>query len=168
MGSSAGVCVCLLCTNRFMRVWMWGWLGTPCLLILTEWLISANWEGQFKQAQRSGCHTSVTWVQRDRQWRLLQPSLFPQTQPSLYALQSTPPPLLIVPGSRPGPAELSQSGALCLDGAISSQPTSEKRTGQGSGQRLRQKHGCLWHLGSQQLTEGPIQRRSCWSMICIE
>lgn len=34
---------------------------------------------------------------------------FPQTQPSVYALSSTPP-LLVVPGSRPGPAELSQSG----------------------------------------------------------
>ncbi len=29
-------------------------LDTPCLLILTESLISANWVGQFKQAQQSG------------------------------------------------------------------------------------------------------------------
>lgn len=31
------------------RDWM-----CPCLLILTESLISANWEGQFKQAPESG------------------------------------------------------------------------------------------------------------------
>lgn len=29
-------------------------LDTPCLLILTESLISANWVGQFKQARQSG------------------------------------------------------------------------------------------------------------------
>lgn len=36
-------------------------MNALCLLIFTESLITTNWEGQFKQAQRSSCHTSVTW-----------------------------------------------------------------------------------------------------------
>lgn len=39
-----------------------GLMNALCLLIFTESLITANWEGQFKQAQRSSCRGSVTWV----------------------------------------------------------------------------------------------------------
>ena len=99
----------------------------------------------------------------------LQPSLFPNP-----ALPASPPPWAPPPGCPWPPAwprRVATEWALCLDTAISSQRTSEMWAGQGSGQRRRQKHGCLRHLGSQQLTEGPTQRRGCWSMgsvICIE
>lgn len=36
-------------------------MNALCLLIFTESLITTNWEGQFKEAQRSSCHMSVTW-----------------------------------------------------------------------------------------------------------
>lgn len=39
-----------------------GVMNAPRLLVLPESLITANWEGQFKQAQRSRCAGSVTWV----------------------------------------------------------------------------------------------------------
>lgn len=41
-----------------------GLMNALCLLIFTESLITANWEGQFKQAQRSSCRGSVTCFPR--------------------------------------------------------------------------------------------------------
>lgn len=107
------------CMLVCFRVCVWVWVDTLCLLILTESLISANWEGQFKQAQRSGCHTSVTWVQRGRQCRVFCPApAHPLPTPS------SPGPL----GSPWPPAQhcrVATEWALCLDTAISSQQTSE-------------------------------------------
>lgn len=96
----------------------------------------------------------------------------PKRNPLCASSFSTPPyPAPGCPQPLAWPRRVATEWALCLDTAISSQRTSEKWAGQGSRQRRGQKHGCLRHLGSQQLTEGPIQRRSCWGMasvICIE
>lgn len=68
---------------------------------------------------------------------------FPQTQPSPPYTLWVAPPTVGCPRLPAQPRGAVTEWALCLDRAISSQQTSEKRTGQGSGQRLRQKHGCL-------------------------
>lgn len=170
----------LLCTNLFMCMWTWGdWAHYACSSLQSDLLVLIGKDSSNK-------HRGVVVTQAWHECReagsagcspLLQPSLFPQTQPSLCPLLSRHTPPNTHPAA-PGcprplawPHRVATEWALCLDTAISSQRTSEKWAGQGSGQRRRQKHGCLRHLGSQQLTEGPTQRRSCWrmgSVICIK
>ena len=100
-----------VCTWGYVCVAWGGQLDTLCLLILIESLISANWEGQFKQAQRSGCHTSVTWVQRGTQCRVLCPaSALPLPTASSRSSPSLGPHPLVLPGALPRPAEWPQSG----------------------------------------------------------
>lgn len=41
-------------------------MNALCLLIFTESLITANWEGQFKQAQRSSCAERAVGVKQRR------------------------------------------------------------------------------------------------------
>lgn len=152
----------MFCAPICLHIWQSGGdlAHCTCSSLLSDLLVLIGKDSSKQaQAQRSGCHTSVIQVERGRQCRLLftasaLPS--PQTQCSL---PSPPPPSSGYPWPLPWPGRVATEWALCLDPAISSQQTSEMWAGQGSGQRRRQKHGCLRHLGSQQLTEGPTQKR---------
>lgn len=152
-GKRECVCVCVLCTNLFTHMWTRGdWAHYACSSLQSDLLVligkdSSNkhrgvvvtqaWQ-ECREAGSAGCSSQ------------LQPSLFPKPAPP-----ATAPNAPSHPWPPAWPRRVDTEWALCPHTAISSQRTSEMWAGQGSGQRRRQKHGCLRHLGSQQLTEGP-------------
>ena len=140
----------LIGTGQGMRAWEGGvqsWCGlTKPLwwLIFTESLITTNWEGQFKYAQRISDPTSVTWFRRG-----LRDSLNPCSRLAGCRGLEASTEQRLCQGVPWKPADLRKRGLLVITGSH------------------RQTRSCPGHLESQQLTEGENSELGCqWTSRC--
>lgn len=114
-GARENVCVCVLCTNLFRCMWVWGdWAHYACSSLQSDLLVLIGKDSSNK-------HRGVVVTQAWHECRAagsagcssqFQPTLFPPNPalPVSPPPRTPPSPCWLSPAPRPGPAEWPQSG----------------------------------------------------------